>query len=180
MRKRLLITVITVMGLTTGSAQELKFGAKAGLNFATITNDAEDELDITSDVSFGLLLEVPITEKISFQPELMYSGQGSSTVILTYLNVPLIGKYYVVKGLSLEAGPQIGFLLSAKNTDTDANIKDAFASVDFGFGLGIGYTLNNGLFFNARYNLGLSDISTMNGITTKNRFVQLSIGYFFF
>ena len=180
MKKRLLITVITVIGLTTGSAQELKFGAKAGLNFATITNDAEDELDITSDVAFGLLLEVPITEKISFQPELMYSGQGSSSAILTYLNVPLIGKYYVVKGLSLEAGPQIGFLLSAEDTDTDANIKDAFTSVDFSLGLGVGYTLNNGLFFNARYNLGIANISNVEGITTENRFVQLTIGYFFF
>ncbi|WP_299683642.1 porin family protein [uncultured Dokdonia sp.] len=180
MKNLVLLIVIAVIGLTRMNAQEIQFGAKAGLNFATITNDAEDELDITSDVAFGLLAEIPISEKFSFQPELMYSGQGSSTAILTYFNVPLIGKYYVVKGLSLEAGPQIGFLLSAKNTDTDANIKDAFTNVDFGLGLGVGYTLNNGLFFNARYNLGIANISNVEGVTTENRFVQLSIGYFFF
>ncbi|WP_299765888.1 porin family protein [uncultured Dokdonia sp.] len=180
MRKRLFITAFTVIGLITMNAQELKFGAKAGLNFATITNDAENELDITTDIVFGLLVEVPISEKISFQPELMYSGQGSSSAILTYLNVPLIGKYYVVKGLSLEVGPQIGFLLSAEDTDTDADIKDVFTNVDLSMNLGVGYTLNNGLFFNARYNLGLSDISTVDGITTKNRFLQVAVGYFFF
>lgn len=180
MKKRLLITVITVMGLTTSSAQELKFGAKAGLNFATITNDPEDELDITSDVAFGLLAEIPISEKFSFQPELMYSGQGSSAVILSYINVPLTGKYYIAKGLSIEVGPQIGFLLSAENEDTDTDVKNLFKTLDVGLNFGIGYKLNNGLFFNTRYNLGITNISDVEGITTENRFVQFTIGYFFF
>ncbi|RZJ55928.1 MAG: PorT family protein, partial [Flavobacterium sp.] len=38
---------------------------------------------------------------------------------LSYLNVPIMAKYYVIEKLSLEAGPQIGFLLSAKNQVDD-------------------------------------------------------------
>lgn len=91
-----------------------------------------------------------------------------------------MGKYYVVKGLSLEAGPQLGFLLSAKNEST--NVKDSFKTFDFGVNLGLGYKLNNGLNFGARYNLGLTNINDSEGSSGKNRngVIQVSVGYFFF
>ncbi len=64
-----------------------------------------------------------ISEKFAFQPELLYSAQGSDyddedfsgSVKADYLNVPLMAKYYVGEGFSLEAGPQVGLLLSAKD-----------------------------------------------------------------
>lgn len=180
MRKLLFITAIAVMRLTTMNAQEVKLGAKAGLNFATFTDNTTDEFDITSDITAGLVIELPISEKFSFQPEILYSGQGTSSAILTYLNVPLMGKYEVLKGISLEAGPQIGFLLSAKDNDTDVSIKDEFTNVAVGVGFGLGYQFNNGLFFNTRYHLGVSNISNIEGVSSKNRFLQVSIGYFFF
>ena len=178
MKKVVLITVLTVLGLTEVHAQKINFGAKAGLNIASITGDNTDNLDPITDFHFGIQAEISISEKFSFQPELLYSGQGSK-VHLNYLNIPLMGKYYVSKGFSLEMGPQLGFLLSAKNDDTDA--KDAFKSLDFGVNFGIGYKLDNGLNFSARYNLGLSDINDINGFSDKNRngVFQLSIGYFF-
>ena len=91
-----------------------------------------------------------------------------------------MGKYYLTKGFSLEAGPQIGFLLSAKNDKTD--VKDSFNTVDFGVNFGLGYKLDNGLNFGARYNLGLSDINNIDNSSNKNRIgvFQLSVGYFFF
>ncbi len=179
MKKVLLVTVIAVFGLANVNAQEIKFGAKVGLNFASIVGDNTGELDPITDFNFGLLAEIPLSEKFSFQPELIYSGQGSD-VALNYLNIPLMGKYYLTKGLSLEAGPQIGFLLSAKNNNTD--VKKAFNTVDFGVNFGLGYKLDNGLNFSARYNLGLSDINNVDGFSDKNKngVFQLSVGYFFF
>ncbi len=114
----------------------------------------------------------------------MYSGQGyagegaDDLVALNYLNIPLMGKYYLTKGFSLETGPQIGFLLSAKDKDTD--VKGAFNTVDFGVNFGLGYKLDNGLHFGVRYNLGLSDINSIDSFTDKNRVFQLSVGYFLF
>ena len=61
------------------------------------------------------MAEIPIANRFSFQPELLYSGQGSS-VNLNYLNIPLMAKYNLTKEFSLEAGPQIGFLLSANTS----------------------------------------------------------------
>lgn len=184
MKKILLLAVVTVLGFTNVNAQEIKFGAKGGLNFATISGDNTNGIDAVTSFNFGVLSEIPISDKFSFQPELMYSGQGYSfndnTIALSYLNVPLMGKYYVTKGLSVEAGPQIGFLLAAKNEKTD--VKDSFNTVDFGVNFGLGYKLENGLNFGVRYNLGLTDINNLEGYSAKNKngVFQLSIGYFFF
>lgn len=184
MKKLVLATVMMVFGLTNVLAQETQFGAKGGLNFASISGDNSEEFESVTSFNFGIMAEIPIAEKFSFQPELIYSGQGYSiddnTVELNYLNIPLMGKYYVTKGLSIEVGPQIGFLLSAKNEDTD--LKDLFNTVDFGANLGLGYKLDNGFNFGVRYNVGLSDINNLDGFTDKyrNGVLQLSVGYFFF
>lgn len=184
MKKILLLAVVTVLGFTNVNAQETKFGAKGGLNFASVSGDNTEGIDVVTSLNFGVLSEIPISDKFSFQPELMYSGQGYSfnenTIALSYLNLPLMGKYYITKGLSVEAGPQIGFLFSAKNEETD--VKDSFNSFDFGVNFGLGYKLENGLNFGARYNLGLTDINNLDNSSSKNKngVFQLSVGYFFF
>ena len=184
MKKILLLAVVTVLGFTNVNAQEIKFGAKGGLNFASISGDNTKGIDAVTSFNFGVLSEIPISDKFSFQPELMYSGQGYSfndnTIALSYLNIPLMGKYYLTKGLSIEAGPQIGFLLSAKNEKTD--VKDSFNTFDFGVNFGLGYKLDNGLNFGVRYNLGLTDINNLDNSSSKNKngVFQISVGYFFF
>lgn len=187
MKKKLVLAVFAVLGFTKINAQEIKLGAKGGINIANITGNNTSSLEPVAAFNFGLMAEIPISQKFSFQPEIMFSGQGYSfegsdgnLVALNYLNVPLMAKYYVIKGLSIEAGPQIGYLLSAKNESTD--VKDSFKKVDFGANLGVGYKLENGLNFGARYNFGLSDINDVSNDSSKfrNSVLQLSIGYFFF
>lgn len=184
MKKMLLLAVVTVLGFSNVNAQKIKFGAKGGLNFASVSGDNTKGIDVVTSFNFGVLSEIPISDKFSFQPELMYSGQGYSfndnTIALSYLNIPLMGKYYLTKGLSVEAGPQIGFLLAAKNEKTD--VKDSFNTFDFGVNFGLGYKLDNGLNFGVRYNLGLTDINNVDNssIKNKNGVLQLSVGYFFF
>lgn len=184
MKKILLLAVFTVLGFANVNAQEIKFGAKSGFNFSTVNGSNTNNIDYVTSYHVGVVSEIPISEKFSFQPEIMYSRQGYSfnddIVALNYLNIPLMGKYYVTKGLSLEAGPQIGFLLSAKNEKTD--VKDSFKTVDFGVNFGLGYKLENGLNFGVRYNLGLTDINNIEGSSSKNKngVFQVSVGYFFF
>ncbi|WP_456312054.1 porin family protein [Pseudomonas shirazensis] len=184
MKKILLVAVITVLGFATVNAQGIKFGAKGGLNFASVSGDNTENTDVVTSFNFGVVSEIPISDTFSFQPELMYSGQGYSfndnTIALSYLNIPLMGKYYVTKGFSVEAGPQVGFLLAAKNEKTD--VKDLFNTFDFGVNFGLGYKLDNGLNFGARYNLGLSDINNVENSSGKNKnsVFQISVGYFFF
>ena len=184
MKQKLLLAVVTVLGFTNVNAQTIKFGAKGGLNFASVNGDNSKDKDVVTSFNFGVLSEIPLSGKFSFQPELMYSGQGYSfnnnTIALSYLNVPLMGKYYLTKGLSVEAGPQLGFLLAAKNEKT--NVKNSFNTFDFGVNFGLGYKLDNGLNFGVRYNQGLTDINNIKNYSSKNKnsVFQLSVGYFFF
>ncbi|WP_422860340.1 porin family protein [Flagellimonas sp. S174] len=184
MKKVLLTASLIFAGLTSGNAQEFQLGAKAGINFASITGDnTSDITPITEFPSFGLVAEIPFSEKLSFQPELMYSAQGFDTnddlVSLNYLTIPLMAKYYVAKGLSIEAGPQFGYLLSAKQEEND--VDDSFNSIDLGVNFGLGYKLENGLNFGARYNLGLSNINDADELDDKNRngVFQIYVGFFF-
>lgn len=189
----------------------MHFGAKAGVNFANISGDDTSGLDSRTAFHVGIVAEIEISEKFSFQPELLYSGQGfkesysefgasfEDVYKLDYLNIPLMAKYYVAEGFSVEAGPQVGFLLSAKD-DWEGNygevtesgsedFKDFVKGIDFGLNLGVGYKMTSGLNFGARYNLGLSnfwdipsDIDPGFGIAdikNQNAVFQLSVGYFF-
>ena len=206
MRKSILLLVAMVFGLLNLNAQEVKFGAKAGVNFASISGDETDDLDGRTSFHFGAVAEIMISEKFSVQPELLYSAQGAKstyedefekeevTIKLDYINIPIMAKYYVAEGFSIEAGPQIGFLMNSEaeydytdKEDSDFNesgtedLKDQIKSIDFGFNLGLGYKMESGLNFGARYNLGLSDLWDIDtgGVKNQNSVIQISVGYFF-
>jgi len=189
MKKLLIVLLITSYGFNTASAQDIQIGAKAGLNLATLQPDLPDPATRTS-LHLGGMAEIPINDALSFQPELLYSVQGvkdesddDEIVKLSYLNIPLMAKYYLMEGLSVEAGLQIGLLLSAELEDDGESddIKDALKSTDFGVAFGAGYKLENGVNFGLRYILG-SDINDEigdGGEQLKNRVFQISVGYFF-
>ena len=190
--KKILLTAFAVAAFGVTQAQEMSFGAKAGLNIANLGADAETDGSLVG-FHVGGVAEFPISENFSIQPELLYSMQGAKVVFvdefdvmeadlkLSYINVPIMAKYYVMEGLSLEVGPQIGFLMSAKVDDED--VKDGYKSIDFGLNGGVGYKTEMGLFFQARYNAGLAAINEEfegdGGAKVTNNVVSFSVGYTF-
>ncbi len=208
MKKHLLFTVLALLSIIANAQEEkVRFGAKAGLNIANQLGDEFLFSETKSRTGFhiGLLVEAPVTEKLAFSPELIYSSQGfrlnavtfdnffgalniESTVKLDYINLPIMAKYYIAKGLSLQAGPQIGVLVSAKSEGsafgikTGMDIKDFVETIDYAFNFGLGYQLDIGLFFDVRYNRGLGNINDGNGSSVpenQNGVFQLSAGYKF-
>lgn len=196
MKKTLLIIALALGIVVTTPAQEdgIRFGAKAGINLASVSGDDTDDLDGRTSLHIGALVEIPINDKFAFQPELLYSAQGSTadvagtdvTTAIDYINIPLMGKYYVAEGFSIQAGPQIGFLASANakaDGGDDVDIKDQVKGIDFGVNFGLGYQLDMGLFFDGRYNLGLTDIADERADgddgSNQNAVIQFSVGYKF-
>ncbi|PVW15685.1 porin family protein [Marixanthomonas spongiae] len=204
MKKVFFIAVLAVFGITATQAQEVRLGAKGGVNFSSLSGkgfDAFDDPEGRTSFHLGLLAEIPLSERFSIQPEVLYSGQGfdlvsregadDTEVQLDYINVPVMAKVYIVEGLYAEAGPQIGF--NVKNEiDSDPDDfgsgeteldGDMFNDVDFSVGVGAGYRFNNGLFLNARYNFGLSDIVNNEDlpveVDAKNTVFAVSAGYSF-
>jgi hypothetical protein len=85
-------------------------------------------------------------------------------------------------GFRLQAGPQLSFLTHAvvKDNSVKENISNDLNSVDFGLTTGASYQVpNTGLGFDARFNLGLTDINKNGTITSTNRGGQLGVFYLF-
>ena len=186
MKKLILFAALAIFVIANSNAQDINFGAKAGVNFASITGDDTDGFASRTSIHAGLVVEIVISETFSFQPEVLYSGQGATEdsgdgeLNLDYINVPLMAKFYVAEGFSLEAGPQVGFLMSAEVDGED--IKDYVKGIDFGVNFGIGYKMEGGLNFGARYNLGLSngnDDPEFPDDSLKNSVIQAYVGFFF-
>ncbi|WP_424494467.1 porin family protein [Salinimicrobium sp. GXAS 041] len=78
-----------------------------------------------------------------------------------YLNLPVLAKFYVYKGLNVYGGPQLSVLLSAKDEyeSVENDVKDQLDPFDFGLNGGVGYQFEMGLFFSASYYWGINNIS---------------------
>jgi hypothetical protein len=203
--KKFLLLMVVIIGLTISSNAQTKFGVKAALNISNFSGDDFDDLDSRTAAAFGVFAQIGINDKLTFQPELLYSMQGAESsyseygyesedkIKVDYLQIPLLMKYYVIEGLSINAGPQIGFLLSAKDDweynydegseEGEEDIKDYFKSMDFGLAFGLGYELQSGLGFDFRYNLGLSNIVEEDEMGMdaegKNSVIQFAVSFAF-
>ena len=160
--------------------QSLKFGVKAGLNYANLTG-SELKTEAVTNYHAGIVVELKLSEGLALQPELIYSTQGATfkTVSqdfkdeLGYITIPIMVKINLSQSLTLELGPQAGFLLNEKD-NFDVTKSNTF---DFTANAGLGLKITNSLFAQGRYGLGLSEIKTNSNI--RNSVLQLSIGYMF-
>src|SRR5690606_36279328 len=128
--KKLSITFVILFGfsqLMVVQAQDIKFGAKAGLSLAKMNGDEEYE-SMRVALHLGGMAEIKISETFAVQPELLYSAQGykhaHGKLALNYLVLPIMAKFSVSENLTLEAGPQFGYLLAAKDKYDDLEDED--------------------------------------------------------
>jgi len=209
----LVLCTLLLCATITAQTEKVKIGVKAGLNIASLTFD-ENELESSQKTGFtaGIMAEIPLAKNFSVQPEVLYSQQGmkfsysdidvanssyKSTITLNYLNIPVMLKYYVLKGLSVQAGSQIGILLKSNNKYQDNflgydnhenyNLSDYTNAFDTSVNLGLGYQFKDKFYVDLRYNISYSDVfkeANSNGnyvinSDMRNRVFQITIGYFF-
>ena len=188
------IILVGASNLVLAQAQ-IAIGVKAGLNFSNLNVDGTLSSNYESKTGFhgGGFVLFKLT-KIGIQPEIIFSKQGSSFSYsgtptlesnIDYINVPVIVKLYTVAGINIQAGPQFGFVANAtqdvpdlSGNITTQDVKDQLKGYDLSLALGLGWDAPFGLMFDARYNLGLSEINDTSGSeATKNQVFQVSIGY---
>lgn len=190
--KKLILSVAFAAMALGGFAQE--YGAKAGLVLANITNDTE--LNMKPSFYLGGFYTFKINDFWSVQPELIYSRQGGMNneggskfyVQLHYLNIPILAKIDLIDNLTLEIGPQIGFLLSGRwrekvdgstSSGTLSSIGAKTHAVDVSAAMGLTYRFTYHVEASARYNLGLTNIFKDNPNNSKNSVLQIGVGYRF-
>jgi len=165
----------------------LNIGIKGGLNVFNIQNDDNTSFDPRTGFNLGVLGHIHLAKQWAVQPEIQFSAQGAKStdgdqeLKLNYLNVPVLFQYMWDNGFRLQAGPQAGFLLSAKSEDNNntTDIKDDIKPIDLDLALGAGYIHPpTGIGIDARYILGLADISER-AVKSTNRGFQVSLFYIF-
>lgn len=172
--KKVLLFLGIVSVCSFANAQSTTFGVKAGANFFQFGGDDGKDLEAQKmkiGFNVGGFANIAFSEQFSFQPELLFSNQGTlqkegdDKVVwnLNYINIPLMVQYNA-SGFYAETGPEVGFLISAKakydmgGDSESVDIKEQFKGFNFGWGLGLGYKLQNNLGIGARYVLGLANI----------------------
>lgn len=176
--KKLIVGALVLFVGTTAFSQSIDLGIKAGANFANIS----DASGLSNKTGFqaGIFGGIKFSDKLGIQADLLYSQQGAKfsggDFDLSYVNVPVVLKYYLFQGLNLQAGPQFGFVV-------DDNITKVFGSIakaektDVSGVVGAGYDFPFGIRFDARYNFGLTDV--IEGGKGKNSVFSLALGYSF-
>ena len=191
MRKIALLITLTIFGLTQANAQN--FGFKGGYNYSSFNGDVakDNTLKGLSGFYVGALLELPLGDVISLQPEVIYSRQGAAweqknilgefkkDLKLDYLNIPVMAKVNLGP-LFLQGGVQFGFLVGKPEVSytrgaqrvTEKVDKDAYASFDFGVGAGLGVNLSQHFFVEARYTHSLTNALDPNNNSLKNAHIS--------
>ena len=196
--KKLVLILIAGVSFATAHAQ-IQFGVKAGANLSTFTGDAVQDAKSLVGFNGGVYANIPFAKSLSFSPEILYSAKGAKwdatdytpaySIHANYLDIPLLVKYKHSSGFNVATGPQVGFLLSAKDKVQGVSVDDksSFNSAEFAWDFGIGYDLSNipvGIEF--RYNLGISNIASNNNNnsgsteTGHNSVFQLGLRYTLF
>ncbi len=124
-------------------AQDIHFGAKAGLNLSYIhpmLNTGKSS-DLLPGFHVGGMVEFEINTSVSIAPEILYSTMGASEAIdqtitntsgflftetitgtakttLNYIQLPIMAKVKMSNGLNFFAGPYVGMFMNGNSVST--------------------------------------------------------------
>ncbi|ARV05489.1 hypothetical protein BTO04_01725 [Polaribacter sp. SA4-10] len=174
MKKVLLIAVLALLGLGNVNAQDAKFGAIAGYHNLSQKLSAEGA-SVSMDINgfyIGVSGEFKLSETLNLQTELQYASASQDDESIDLIVFPILAKYYVSEEFSLQAGPQLDFIVSDSE---GANV--------FGLGLavGAGYDISKNFYISSRYAFGLTNRieDAPSDYSLKTNTFQVGLGYKF-
>lgn len=175
--KRALITAIAVLGFVfTSSAQDkgkLELGLHVGLNSSNIST-GYDSADPSISFNLGASADYYFSDRWSLKAKFIYDRKGwdndfilvsdqfdpvnryaRTDINLDYLTIPVMAGWHFgsKRNWYINFGPYIGFLMNAKDTTLDSDLKDSFNKVDGGiaFGIGVKIPVSNKIKFFIEY-----------------------------
>ena len=174
----------------------VSLGVTAGGNYSMMSKYDPVDLGSRTGIGFqgGLAINAHFGQKpgagagtgpIGLQLEVLYAQHSFKTdlnenIKLSYLEAPLLFKYYFTKELNIEVGPTFAFLMSKKPDELvgpstsiaigELKGGDVRATVSISF-------QTKGFYVSARYNHGFSDLAK--NFPCKVSAATLSVGYLF-
>ncbi len=186
--------------ISSTAFSQVGFGPKVGVNFSNVKIDS-DNLDVETegktDLSLGLIFELPIAKFLMIQPEVTYLGRGyrqdfpligESTYNVAYIDVGALAKlrFGDESAITLGAGPFFSYAISGKlkNDAGEADVDfDDYKRSDFTLATALGFELGSReslrFFGDIRYLIGMGDLNADNNSVdykTYNRVFNINAG----
>lgn len=186
--KKILLSVVVILFATSAAwAQNLSFGPKVGVNFATV--NGLPGAKVRTGLTVGVFVERQLCSWMALEADLLWSEQGFRTTMegvnyetrLNYINMPIVTKHYLVGGLNLQLGAQFGYLITAKEHGADQlGLKSAINKYNADILVGMAYDFDCGFVIEGRYNIGLTNIQSLEPAgDLRNGLLQVMVGWKF-
>jgi hypothetical protein len=160
----------------------VKFGIRAEATQA-VSFESGGSYDFSPGVNAGLFVNIPFSEKVSIQPEVLYSMTNSAISPAKYTTnsilAPVTFNFNLGSGSTkfvISPGGYAEYLLSASTTKSGVSVAADLTGLDkFSYGavLGLGVKINSKLLIETR---AFYDLKTSNN---KDILATLGIGYMF-
>ena len=177
----------------------MRVGIIGGYNMASFWGDDAEDVDSRGGFDVGGLIQIPMGEMITIQPEVHYSQRGATfgdgdfetELALDYIHVPVLLKagLPLAEGMDFDflVGPSFGFLMSCTSSVDDGDDEDCPDDTVKGFDYGViaggsvAWAAGPGdILVDVRYDLGLTAIGDdEDAPDVKNSALQFLIGYAF-
>lgn len=183
--------------IETDRSYTVALGPKVGLPFTTMSESSDVNLGITPGTGFsgGLVANFHFGRRtaiskggtgwLGLQMEALFTsrsvGTDSETMSFSMFEIPVLAQLYVTSNICIEAGPT--FVAAIDAAPENVHVANRFVAIgemkanDVMFTIGAGYKHPNGLFANARYNIGTSNVA--GNFDSKMSTISLSIGWLF-
>lgn len=188
MKKHLIALISAILLAAAPSAAEAQgiyFGVRGGMNLTSMTDRPNSKVKVGGNV--GMFCGYQFSSVIGLQVEALYSFQGyfsgnipvsreplNSMICYDYIKVPVVAKFYLIKGLNLEAGVSFNFLVSSLGGAPPLRGMNSF---DFSIPIGLAYQFGRHFEVGARY-----DISTVRvdpAVTGTNSVFSINVAWRF-
>ncbi len=202
MRLTGILLLILFAGAHELHAQRFRSGLKAGLSTSQLSGDALSGFH-KAGIAAGALIQRDVTERISYQIEIIYIQKGSRKAVnpekgdntffllkLDYVEVPLMVQFRKDKFI-YEAGVMFGRLLNS-SVENESGLYPAlhpesrpFYKEEFSAGIGVSYPIYNKLYMNWRISNSILPVRNHQGNATYrfnrgqyNTVLQFTFNYY--
>ncbi|MBO0932871.1 porin family protein [Fibrella aquatilis] len=200
--KTIYLCIIACFITITSQAQVL-FGVQSSFQSSniSISSGGIGGIDVSTFLKsswgyrFGVMADIPVTDRLSVRPQLLYSTKGYKVdfsalfggfggglgggllgeatairITTNYLEMPVQAMYGFDAGsgrIVVGAGPYVAYALSGSVDGTDVPFEPGVPRIDYGAALSLGYETPAGLSFSAYYSHGLANTVSSEPNTTN-------------
>jgi hypothetical protein len=197
------LVLLLSCGIATAHAQQRQFGGKIGPTIATVHDSVDQNGGYGRRVSLGGggFVVLPLGGRTAVQIEALFTPKGgklqqqtdvTSTLLLDYFEIPLLGRIAVTRSSSQSfhvfGGPSAGLRINAKQqvAYTGSVIKSGYTDdirsdvkrFELGLIAGAGVDVGSHVVIDARYFWGMSDVNrdASDGNHVRNRGLTILAG----